>query len=368
MVAKWWVIMIINGENLKTLAVFPTMMTVPDCVVLGANKLGRGHGEAKFYIASKEEMRAFYGREKFSAKCFMLKRDLIAYMKAIRNEYMEPSQEYAKKDELPTLWNKRMEVISHLDEVIFFTVNDQYQISGPRGYVNSDDYGYKIIREIALPLVSYVYVEKVGMESEPLFYWKLFVDFEAIWEKQNGPLVFTYGKQKSSEIPSKEETKKEKEKKSEISRAREGQGKYREQLLEQCRFCPFTMVADERLLIASHIKPWAASDENEKVDPYNGYILTPLYDKLFDRGFITFTENRHMILSEFISPYTWKQLGLKNNTFIKALPMDDKRIEYLGFHHEAVFKGSYDFNDADYDFSPYPALMVAEKVKRYKNE
>lgn len=43
----------INGENLPTLAVFHTMMTVPDCVVVGSNKLGQGHGEAKFYISSK---------------------------------------------------------------------------------------------------------------------------------------------------------------------------------------------------------------------------------------------------------------------------------------------------------------------------
>lgn len=55
----------------------------------------------------------------------------------------------------------------------------------------------------------------------------------------------------------------------EISKAREGQGKYRELLLEQCHFCPITMISDERLLIASHIKPWAASSDDEKIDPYN---------------------------------------------------------------------------------------------------
>ena len=46
----------INGEYYPTLSVFPSMMTVPDCIVTGSNKLGRGHGEAKFYIASKEEI------------------------------------------------------------------------------------------------------------------------------------------------------------------------------------------------------------------------------------------------------------------------------------------------------------------------
>ena len=61
------------------------MMTVPDCIVTGTNKLGHGHGEAKLYIASKDEMRAFYGGEKFKAKCFLLKSDLLAYMQAIKN-------------------------------------------------------------------------------------------------------------------------------------------------------------------------------------------------------------------------------------------------------------------------------------------
>lgn len=329
----------INGKYLKTLAVFPTMMTVADCVVVGSNKLGKGHGEAKFYISSKKEMYDFYGGENFIAKCFMLKTDLLAYLYAIKNEYIHPSQEYAQKDNLPKLWNERLTMVTNLDDVIFFDVIDQHQIAGSRGYINSNDTAYKVLREIALPLVSYVYVEKVGTEKAPLFYWKLFVDFEAIWEKQNGPLVFSYGK-KRNDISSKSNPKIKKE----ISYAREGQGKYREKLLEQCHFCPFTMISDERLLIASHIKPWAASNDKEKVDPNNGYMLSPLFDKLFDRGFITFTVNKHVILSEFISPYTWKRIGLKNDTFIKTLPMNNKRVNYLKFHQQSVFKGSYDFS------------------------
>lgn len=329
----------INGELLDTISVFPNMMSVADSWVARSNKIGSGNGEAKLYIAPKEEMYDFYGSEKFVAKCFMLKTDLIAYMQAIKNEYMEPSQEYAAKEKLPQLWAEHMQMINKLDDIIFFRIYDQHQIAGPRGYVNSADDGYQIIRKLALPLVSYIYVEKVGVESDPLYYWKLFVDFDAIWEKKNGPLVFRYAKGKESHFEPAPTKKKEQEEQA-LRQARDGQGKYREQLMEQCRFCPFTMIADERLLIASHIKPWAASTASERVDPYNGYMLSPLYDKLFDRGFITFTDNRHVVLSNFISPYTWKQIGLKNDTFIKALPMDDKRIEYLKFHHQSVFKGS----------------------------
>lgn len=332
--------MYLNGEYLQTLAVFNNMMTVPDCIVARSNKIGTGNGEAKLYIASKDEMYAFYGPQKFTAKCFMLKKDLIAYMKAIKNEYFEPSQQYAKASEFPILWQERMNKINALDDIVFFDIQDQAQIAGSRGYIKSLDTGYKLIREIALPLVSYIYAEKVGTEKSPLYYWKLFVDFDSIWEKKNGPLVFHYGKGKNYEAH--KEPAKETDKSKELRRAREGQGKYREQLLEQCRFCPVTMIADERLLIASHIKPWAASNDKEKIDPYNGYMLSPLIDKLFDRGFITFSEKRKIILSEVLSPYTWKQMGLKNGATVQALPMDKKRIEYLQFHHDSVFKGDYD--------------------------
>ncbi len=159
----------VNGEELQTLAVFPTMMTVPDCLVVASNKLGHGHGEAKFYVSSKDDMYSFYGSEKFTAKCFMLKKDLIAYLIAIKNEYFSPSQEYQKKDKLPKLWNERMNLVESLDDVVFFNIKDQYQIAGPRGYIKSDDDAYQIIRKLALPLVSYVYVEKVGIESDPLY-------------------------------------------------------------------------------------------------------------------------------------------------------------------------------------------------------
>ena len=155
----------INGKNYPTLAVFPSMMTVPDCVVVGSNKLGKGHGEAKFYISSKrDDIYEFYGGENFKAKCFMLKTDLIAYLYAVKNEYLNPSQNYAQKENFPKLWNERLALVNNLDDVIFFDIQAQNQIAGKRGYINSKDATYKIFREIALPLVSYIYVEKVGKE------------------------------------------------------------------------------------------------------------------------------------------------------------------------------------------------------------
>ena len=99
------------------------------------------------------------------------------------------------------------------------------------------------------------------------------------------------------------------------------------------------MVNDERLLVASHIKPWVKADDKEKIDPKNGFMLTPTYDRLFDRGFITFMSDRTLVVSPWISPMNQKRLGIYSGKMIERLPMDEKREAYLKYHREFVFKG-----------------------------
>jgi hypothetical protein len=103
--------------------------------------------------------------------------------------------------------------------------------------------------------------------------------------------------------------------------ARVGQGKYRKGLLEECPFCPITMVTDDRLLIASHIKPWVASDEDEKLDAKNGFMFTPTYDFLFDRGFITFTDDKKMQISPWLSKVTCSKLNISQDKKYPMLPV-----------------------------------------------
>lgn len=334
----------ILGEKYTVREPFDRDMFVPDCWVKGGNKIGGGHGEGKFYIGSKEQMRVFYGEgeEGFVAPCFLLKADLIKYMQAIKPEYMTPTQEYTGKDNLKGLWEKRMEEISHLDDIITFEIYDQDQIIGPRGYVNSTDKGFEILREISLPNVSYVRALKVRApkDNKDLFYWKLFVDYDAIEDKSQA-LVNTYGKKKEETLleTSSVKYKSKKQPSREVSYARIGQGKYRDDLLEECPFCPITLINDERLLIASHIKPWAVSTNKEKVDPKNGYMLSPLYDKLFDRGLITFEDNKRMRVSNWLSPKNQERIGLQDGKFYSQLLMDEKRQYYLAYHREYVFKG-----------------------------
>lgn len=327
----------IDGVNFNFIDTFDSPIYVPDCFVKRDSKIGAGNGEAKLYIAPKQIMYPFFGHEGFNAHCFLLKSDLVSYMNALHAEYLHPSQPYRGANEMPELWHSRMKTIESLPEIIEFTVHSQDQILGERGYVNSKDFGYQLIREISLPLVSYIAVMQL---SDPagatIYYWKLFADFDAISDKREA-LVFTYGKKGS--LPSEQTHSKESARQSEIRRARHGQGLYRDRLLTECPFCPITMINDERLLIASHIKPWAVSTDEEKVDYKNGFMLSPLYDKLFDRGFMTFSEDRRIILSNWISPANKKRLGVSEGQFVQMLPLDKERQKYMEFHRVSVFKG-----------------------------
>lgn len=328
----------IDGHNFDFVDTLNSPITVPDCFVMRASKIGGGNGEAKLYIAPKTVMYPFFGNVRFVAKCFLLKSDLLSYMNALHAEYLHPSQNYRGAAEMPQLWKGRVAKIEKLPEIIEFNIIPQDQIEGPRGYVNSKDPGYQLIREISLPLVTYISImqltDKLGAT---LYYWKLFADFEAISNKKDA-LVFTYGK-KGEKISIPITKPKISSRQNEIRKARQGQGIYRDKLLSECPFCPITMISDERLLVASHIKPWAVATDYEKLDPKNGFMLSPLYDKLFDRGLMTFTEDRRIILSNWISPKNKERLGIKDGQFIQLLPLDEARQAYMQFHRSSVFKG-----------------------------
>lgn len=327
----------IDGRNFTFIDTLDSSITVPDCFVMKGSKIGGGNGEAKLYIAPKSVMYPFFGNVGFKSKCFLLKSDLISYMNALHAEYLHPSQSYRSAAEMPELWKERVDKINKLPEVIEFNIYAQDQIQGDRGYVNSKDPGYKLIREISLPLVSYISVMRLADPAgSDIYYWKLFADFDAISDKREA-LVFTYGKK--GEKTAAHRPVKETSRQAEIRKARRGQGLYRDRLLSECPFCPITMINDERLLIASHIKPWAVANDREKIDHKNGFMLSPLYDKLFDRGFMTFTEDRKIVLSNWISPANKKRLGVQDGQFIQMLPLDDERQSYMEFHRNSVFKG-----------------------------
>lgn len=83
----------------------------------------------------------------------------------------------------------------------------------------------------------------------------------------------------------------------ELLKSRIGQGKFRQSLIKLRGKCYVTGIADERFLRASHIKPWCDSANQERLDPYNGLLLSPIYDHLFDRAYISFKNDGRILVS-----------------------------------------------------------------------
>jgi putative restriction endonuclease len=86
-----------------------------------------------------------------------------------------------------------------------------------------------------------------------------------------------------------------------LIKSRIGQGSFREDLITLWGSCSLTGLKNVSLLKASHIKPWRDSINSERLDPYNGLLLTPNYDLLFDWGLIAFRENGKIIISNQLS-------------------------------------------------------------------
>lgn len=115
--------------------------------------------------------------------------------------------------------------------------------------------------------------------------------------------------------------------------SRRGQGKYRESLIKIWGKCSISGYPDFRMLVASHIKPWNKSDNTERIDPFNGLLLLPTYDKLFDLGLISFSERGDILISEQLKDYSL--LSLSNNI---RITVNINHLKYLDYHNSLIFR------------------------------
>lgn len=60
--------------------------------------------------------------------------------------------------------------------------------------------------------------------------------------------------------------------------------------------CALTGIDLSELLVASHIIPWS-ENEQERLNPENGICLSSLYDKAFDKGLISFSNDKRVLFS-----------------------------------------------------------------------
>jgi hypothetical protein len=118
-----------------------------------------------------------------------------------------------------------------------------------------------------------------------------------------------------------------------LRQARIGQGRFRSDLLNFWQGqCILTDVAVPELLRASHIKSWSESNHKERLDPFNGLLLSVHLDALFDRAIITFSDSGEMLVSTRLSDRDRQVFGLA--TPGRRLLLNVRHIEYMRHHQD----------------------------------
>ena len=122
-----------------------------------------------------------------------------------------------------------------------------------------------------------------------------------------------------------------------ITKSRRGQGIFKANVRLVENRCRITGVTNIKHLRASHIKPWAASDNNEKLDGFNGLLLSPHVDHLFDRGFISFKNSGELLTSDDLNRVVLDQWSISESINVGKFNSDQSK--YLEYHRDKVFKG-----------------------------
>jgi putative restriction endonuclease len=111
--------------------------------------------------------------------------------------------------------------------------------------------------------------------------------------------------------------------------------------------CALTGIDIPQLLLASHIIPWSdKSHKSTRLNPCNGICLSPLYDKAFDKGFITISPDDYSIqLSSVLREYESKDYYDKHFSWIKgkqiSLPIIyQPNRDFLAYHRDNIFMRS----------------------------
>ena len=98
--------------------------------------------------------------------------------------------------------------------------------------------------------------------------------------------------------------------------------------------CAITKFPNTGLLVASHIKPWAISNNKDRLDPYNGLLLSPNYNALFDRFLISFSPEGKIMKSDLVDWADLKKLDIQKGVVLDNLT--PKHHQFLESHQELM--------------------------------
>jgi putative restriction endonuclease len=117
----------------------------------------------------------------------------------------------------------------------------------------------------------------------------------------------------------------------------------------RCAFCGLdaSRLRGHRLLVASHIKPWADSDNRERLDPRNGVAACAIHDSAFDTGLLTVQRDlairRASALARLIQPDTVADRLFGPETVGERLLVPagapGPSPGFLDYHRRLIFQG-----------------------------
>ena len=117
-----------------------------------------------------------------------------------------------------------------------------------------------------------------------------------------------------------------------IVKTRVSQGSFRRLLLLECHHCSLCDISTTSVLRASHIKEWAESSKEERIDANNGLLLCANHDALFDRHLISFEpDTGNICISASIDDDQRNALNLSKSARIS---MNERMKAYMQIHYK----------------------------------
>lgn len=119
---------------------------------------------------------------------------------------------------------------------------------------------------------------------------------------------------------------------------RVGQDLFREALIDFWEGrCAVTGLDVVPLLRASHIKPWSAcKSDDERLDVFNGLLLAPHLDALFDGGWISIGTDGRVVVSGQLSPHARELLNVHEGREVHRISQYHQL--YLQDHRSEIFR------------------------------
>ena len=120
-----------------------------------------------------------------------------------------------------------------------------------------------------------------------------------------------------------------------VIKVRNGQNTFRKDLIDYYGCCQLCGLKNHEILIASHSKPFPESENDEAINFYNGLLLCPNHDKLYDKGLISFNDDGNILISSELSKTDKNILNLNS---LKPLELEPEHIEFIQWHRDNIFR------------------------------